>query len=198
MRWRDLAQYATTAPEPAPAGTRPSAVLIGIVDDGEAPRVILTERAAHLRHHAGQISFPGGRIEPGEDALGTALREAWEEVALPEDSLEVIGYLPGVVTTAGFHIAPVLARLSAMPALKADPGEVKRILIEPVEELLKPENHLAVQRQHEGIDYWSWTIRHEREHIWGATARVIVQWAQLADPKKAKVAPVNPLQRVQA
>lgn len=185
MNWQDLAAVTAPHPDTAPEGARPSAVLIAL-DASAEPSVILTQRAQHLRHHAGQISFPGGRIEAGESAAETALREASEEIGLAPKSVEIMGYLPGVVTTAGFHIAPVLGRLETIPALMPDPGEVDRILIEPIRPLLDPANHLSVQREHQGTRYRSWTIRHEHEFIWGATARLIVQWARLLGDDAAR------------
>ncbi len=185
--WQQLVEVAKPEPDPAPAGSRPSAVLVGLIDhEQDGPSVILTRRADHLRHHAGQISFPGGRIEAAETPAEAAMREAFEEITLARECVEVIGYLPGVVTTAGFHIAPVLGRVTGDLCLTPDPDEVDRILIEPVLPLLNPANHLSVMRDYQGKAYQSWTIRHDHEYIWGATARLIVQWARLLYPQPRK------------
>ena len=175
-----LASVVTGEPDRPSGGLLPSAVLIGLLDGGaDGAQVVLTERAGHLRHHAGQISFPGGRIENNETPVEAALREAGEEVGLAVGDVEILGHLPGVVTVAGFHIAPVLGAVRGQPELRPDPGEVERILVEPVGPLLEPANHEPVTREHEGRTYRSWAIRHDREHIWGATARLIVQWSRL-------------------
>ena len=180
-----LASVVSKEPDSPPEGLLPSAVLVGLLDGGrEGPKVVLTERAGHLRHHAGQISFPGGRIEPGETQAEAALREAGEEVGLSGGDVDILGHLPGVTTIAGFHIAPVLGAVRGQPELRSDPGEVERILVEPVGPLLEPANHEPVMREHRGEPYRSWTIRHDREYIWGATARLIVQWSRLLYPRK--------------
>lgn len=167
-------------PDSAPPGETPSAVLIPLVSlaDGQTG-VFLTERAAELRHHGGQISFPGGRIDEGETVIETALREAQEEIALDQNQVEIIGHLPGVVTTLGFHIAPVLAWINADFTPVPAPAEVARVLIEPLAPLLDSSNHVSVMREARGQAYQSWTIRHDHEFIWGATARILVQWSAL-------------------
>ena len=163
-----------------PMGQIPSAVLMPLVTlaDGETG-IILTERSARLRHHAGQISFPGGRIDKGETPTQAALREAEEEIALDPGKVEILGHLPGVVTMAGFHIAPVLAEVKEAFTPIAAPDEVARVLIEPLAPLLNHKHHKEVTREAEGQRYQSWDIRHDREYIWGATARILIQWSQL-------------------
>ena len=181
---RHLASVAAVEPDQSPEGLLSSAVLVGLIDDGtDNPLVLLTQRADHLRHHGGQISFPGGRMESGESPAEAALREAEEEVGLSGGDVDILGYLPGVTTIAGFHIAPVLAAVNGRPELRPDPGEVERILLEPVYPLLEPANHEPIMREYEGKTRQSWRIRHEREHIWGATARLIVQWSRLLYPQ---------------
>ncbi|MGC6484615.1 MAG: NUDIX hydrolase [Candidatus Puniceispirillales bacterium] len=181
---QDLLAVTRAAPEIPPEGQVPSAVLIALItmDDGQTG-VILTERSGHLRHHAGQISFPGGRIDNGETPVETALREAEEEIALARDQVTVLGHLPGVLTTAGFHIAPVLGRVDGNFTPVAAPAEVARVLIEPIVPLLDRRHHQSVMREAGGRRYQSWDIAHERENIWGATARILVQWGQLISPE---------------
>ena len=167
---QDLLAVTRAVPEIPPEGQVPSAVLIALItmDDGQTG-VILTERSGHLRHHAGQISFPGGRIDSGETPVETALREAEEEIALARDQVTVLGHLPGVLTTAGFHIAPVLGRVDGNFTPVAAPAEVARVLIEPICRCLTGG---TISRLREaGHRYQSWDIAHERENIWGATAR---------------------------
>ena len=170
--------------ETAPLGRRASAVLIPLVEDGGELKVILTKRSSQLRHHAGQISFPGGAIDPGETAEEAAFREAHEEINLHPSHVDMLGFLPGVLTTANFHIAPVLALVNRdLTAndmnLSPHPDEVDRILLEPIHPLLKHQHHRQEPRQYNGVDYKTWVIDHHQEYIWGATAKLIVQWSRL-------------------
>lgn len=130
------------APNPAPA-----AVLIPLVMRPE-PTVLLTQRTAHLKKHAGQISFPGGRCEPSDAGpIGTALREAHEEVGLAPERVQVLGTLPTYTTGTGFVVTPVLGLIEAPHhgqhslALAADPGEVEEIFEVPLAFLMDPRHH---------------------------------------------------------
>jgi len=174
----DLASVIQPKADPVPQGRRASAVLMALMEDAAGLSIILTERSPDLRHHAGQISFPGGRIDQGETVIEAALREAEEEIALPAHAVDVLGYLPGVVTTANYHIAPVLGLVKSGVSLIPSEAEVARILIEPVLPLLNPGRHRPVRREHQGRPYQSWEIDHDREYIWGATARILVQWSE--------------------
>lgn len=174
--FREIVQPKAETP---PEGRRPSAVLVALIDDGRNVKVILTERSAQLRHHAGQISFPGGRIDDGETAIEAALREAHEEVDLNPEGVEVLGHLPGVVTTANFHIAPVVGVVRPPVDLTPAPDEVARILIEDLQPLLDPAQFAREPKQYNGINDHTWVIRHPREYIWGATAKLLVQSAAL-------------------
>ena len=171
-------------PETSPADKIPSAVLIGLMEREGVLSVILTERAEHLRNHAGQISFPGGRIEEGEKPTQTALRETHEEIALPSEAVKILGYLPSVVTIKGFHIVPVLGLIEGAPPLAPSTSEVNRILIEPIEPMLVASNHKEIERSYNNKRYSSWVISHPSEYIWGATARLIVQWSRLIEEEK--------------
>jgi 8-oxo-dGTP pyrophosphatase MutT (NUDIX family) len=166
-------------PEPAPEGRRASAVLIPLMEIDGHWHVVLTKRASHLRHHAGQISFPGGAIEPGETVAEAALREAHEEIDLHPDHVTVKGHLPSVLTTANYHIAPVLGVVNSTPVLTPQPEEVDHILLEKLHPLLLRRHHRQEPRQYNGLDYKTWVIDHDKEYIWGATAKVIVQWSAL-------------------
>ena len=177
--------------DPVPEGRRASAVLMALIEDEDRYSIILTERSSGLRHHAGQISFPGGQIDQGETVLEAALREAEEEIALPAGKVDILGYLPGVVTTANFHIAPVLGVVNADVSLVPAEAEVSRILIEPVLPLLDPGRHRSVQREYQGRPYQSWEIQHDREYIWGATARILVQWSSRIQERKKDLPVLN-------
>ena len=161
-----------------PQGRRAAAVLIPIVEIDNEWKVILTERSKKLKHHAGQISFPGGAIDAEESVIDAALREAHEEIGLNPNLVEVIGHLPGVITTANFHIAPVLGIIREMPDLMPEPEEVARIIALPLQPLLSPSNHRQEDRINQGKTYQTWVIDHQDEYIWGATAKLIVQWSQ--------------------
>jgi 8-oxo-dGTP pyrophosphatase MutT (NUDIX family) len=177
-------KIALLAPEPPSRGKKPSAVLMALIDDGTGVKIIMTERSSGLRHHAGQISFPGGQIDDGETALDAALREAEEEIGLMPADVDILGYLPGVITTANFHIAPVLGVVRRWPNLTPARDEVARILIEDIAPLLNPD-HFERQsnshqgNSHQGRDYETWVIRHPQEYIWGATATMLIQCAAL-------------------
>jgi 8-oxo-dGTP pyrophosphatase MutT (NUDIX family) len=174
---RRIAGRGAGAPPLAPlAGGRPSAVLVALFDAGAGPEVVLTRRARHLRNHHGEVSFPGGRIEPGETPVAAALREADEEVALDPALVTVIGELDHLATLASRSvIAPVVGRVGGRPELKADTGEVDRILTVPLAELLRSDTY------HEevwGSDIGERTIHFfelDDETVWGATARMLVQ-----------------------
>ena len=171
-------QIMLPAPEAAPEGRRASAVLVPILDRGDHLELILTMRSSTLRHHAGQISFPGGRLDDGETVIEAALRESQEEIGLNPDLVDIRGFLPGVITTANFHIAPVLGLIKTHPELTAAPDEVERILIEPLAPLLDRGRHGRQAKEYQGQPYQTWVIDHPSEYIWGATAKMLVQWSQ--------------------
>jgi 8-oxo-dGTP pyrophosphatase MutT (NUDIX family) len=162
-------------------GARPSAVLIPLFDAGDGPEVVLTRRARHLRDHHGEVSFPGGRIEPGETPVAAALREAEEEVALDPAAVTVIGELDQLATLASRSvIAPVVGRLEGRPVLTAATGEVDRILHVPLAELLRDDTY---REERWGSDIGVRSIHFfelDDETIWGATARMLVQLLSIA------------------
>ena len=158
------------------ASSRPSAVLIPLLVTNDGPSVLLTRRADHLRSHKGEISFPGGRMEPDETPHQTALREAHEEVALPHDVVTIIGTLEPIATfVSNSHITPVVALVNGEPDLRADPGEVARIMTVPLHNLARQDTYRN--------EWWS-TDRGEinihffeldDETVWGATGRLLHQ-----------------------
>lgn len=156
----------------------PAAVLVPVIL-GDAPSVLLTKRTSHLNKHAGQVSFPGGRIDPEDPSPeAAALREAWEEVGLPPASVEVLGRLNDQVTGTGYRITPVLAALPPALRYEISPHEVEAIFELPMSVVLDPDAPRR-QRQHVGgkwREYWVWP--HPDHFIWGATAAILVQLAE--------------------
>lgn len=156
----------------------PAAVLVPVVLGAE-PSVLLTKRTSHLTKHAGQISFPGGRIDPGDQSPeAAALREADEEIGLDAGSVEVLGRMTDHITGTGYRITPVLAVLPPALTYRLSPDEVEAIFELPMRVVLDPDAPRR-QRQHvRGVwrEYWVWP--HPEHFIWGATAAILVQLAQ--------------------
>jgi 8-oxo-dGTP pyrophosphatase MutT (NUDIX family) len=157
----------------------PAAVLVPIIL-GPAAGVLLTKRTSHLTSHAGQVSFPGGRIDPSDaSAEAAALREAEEEIALDPARVEVAGRLPDYATGTGFCITPVVGLLPPGLELTPSPQEVEAVLELPIAVLLDPE---APQRRRATFrgrsrEFWVWP--HPDHYIWGATAAILVHLARL-------------------
>ena len=157
---------------------RPAAVLVPLVLHPE-PTVLLTLRSADLKAHAGQVAFPGGRLEAGEDAVTAALREAEEEIGIHSSLPEIVGALPPLLTGTGYLVTPVVALLRPPFALQLDPGEVAETFEYPlvhVTDPAKPERRSREFRD-ETREFWVWP--HERHYIWGATASVLVTLASV-------------------
>ena len=160
----------------APAGNRPAAVLIAL-EPGRG--VWLTRRSAQMPNHAGQVSFPGGKIEPGDASVeAAALREAQEEIGLDPAAAEVLGRMDDFITGTGFHITPVVALVPRGVVLAPDPGEVQAVFCLPFETLLdpgQPHNRRVFWRGGEQ-DVVVWP--HEAHVIWGATAKILLDLAR--------------------
>lgn len=162
-------------------GARNSAVLIVLHDAPGGPEALFTKRAQHLRNHRGEISFPGGRMEPGETPAEAALREAWEEVALDPSLVQVQGELDHLSTVvSNSYIVPVVATVAERPELRPHPGEVDRILWVGLDELAHADTY---REEWWGVDAFERPIHFfelEDETIWGATARMLHQLLRLA------------------
>lgn len=155
-------------------GITPAAVLVAVVDR-PSPTVILTVRPETMRQHPGQISFPGGRIDPGDAGpVAAALREAEEEIGLPPPAVEVIGVADLYRTVTGFEVTPVVGVVPPGLSLVAHPGEVADVFEAPLDFLLDPANHLQREAMFRGKMRTYYEIPYEGRQIWGATAAMIV------------------------
>ena len=152
---------------------RPAAVLIAVVDRPE-PTVILTQRAAHLTDHAGQIAFPGGKIEAIDASpVETALREAEEEVGLSREFVEPIGYLDLYGTGFGFRILPTVARVRPGFELVINHSEVDDAFEVPLSFLMNPANHQLHSKEFRGVERFFYAMPFAERYIWGATAGML-------------------------
>ncbi len=152
---------------------RPAAVLIPVVDHRE-PTVLLTQRAGHLADHAGQIAFPGGKIDATDASpLDAALREAWEEIGLDRDFIHPIGYLDLYGTGFGFRILPTVARVQPGFALNINRSEVDDAFEVPLAFLMNPENHQLHSKEFRGMGRSYYAMPYAERYIWGATAGIL-------------------------
>jgi 8-oxo-dGTP pyrophosphatase MutT (NUDIX family) len=164
-----------------PTGTLvPAAVLVPLVDRPGGLTILLTQRTAHLSAHAGQIAFPGGHVDPEDgDVVDAALREAEEEVGLPRDHVEVVGQLDTYITGTGFEISPIVALVRSPFPLKLDPFEVAEAFEVPLAFVLEPANHERHTRELRGHMRSFYVLPFENRRIWGATAAMLVNLAEV-------------------
>lgn len=161
-------------------GKVPAAVLLGLVARAGGPHVLLTQRTAHLKDHAGQISLPGGRIETTDaDAVAAALREAHEEIGLDPSGVEVLGELPVYDTVTGFRIHPVVGWIDKPSELVPDPFEVAEVFEVPLDFALDPRNHERDSYERDGRRREFFVLRWQSRYIWGATAGILVNFARM-------------------
>ncbi len=156
----------------------PAAVLVAFVP-GSNPHLLLTKRNERLRRHAGQVSFPGGRIDPEDrDAEHAALREAEEEIGLRPRDVDVLGLMGDFITGTGFRITPVVSLVPPGLQFTPSPLEVEAVFEFPLDTLLDPAAPRRERQERNGIlrDVWVWP--HSRHYIWGATAAIMVHLAQ--------------------
>jgi 8-oxo-dGTP pyrophosphatase MutT (NUDIX family) len=152
---------------------RPAAVLVPVVDHPE-PMVLLTQRAQHLPNHAGQISFPGGKIEKTDaDPLAAALREADEEIGLDHGHVEPLGYLDLYMTTLGYRIVPLIARVKPGFTLKLNTSEVDAVFEVPLAFLMDQANVQRHSRDWQGMTRHYYAITFGEHYIWGVTAGIL-------------------------
>ena len=157
-----------------------AAVLVPLVDRPEGLTVLFTQRSAELTNHPGQVSFPGGRVEPSDaGAWEAAVREAQEEIGLPPDRVRRIGYLHDHLVISGFVVTPVVAYVTPGFELQLDRTEVDGAFEAPLEFLLDRANHLQTTRRIGGRSFPTWDIAWQGHRIWGATAGMLVSFAEL-------------------
>ncbi len=153
---------------------RPAAVLIAIQETAEGPQVILTQRASSLKHHAGQIAFPGGKRDEGDASLeNTALREADEEIGLAPDNVQILGRLPAHETVTGFTVTPVLGLVRATYFPKPDYSEVAEVFTAPLSHVTDIARFSIQGRRWRGQRRRYYTVPYGPYYIWGATARIL-------------------------
>lgn len=158
-----------------PASLRPAAVLVPIVDRPEGPTVLLTYRAPDLKHHAGQISFPGGGLEPCDDGPETcALRETAEEIGLERERVEVLGRLPDHVVITGYQVTPVVGLVRPGFELRLDATEVADTFEAPLHHLFDVRTHTRVLRRFGQLELEAFDLPWRGHNIWGATAGMLL------------------------
>ncbi len=170
-----------------------AAVLFALRFDAsnQSPGLVLTQRPAHLKHHPGQISLPGGATEGDETPEQTACRETLEEVGLSPDRLDIVGRLPDYLTVTGFQVTPVVGLIQGQTSFKPDPTEVSEVFEVPLAFLMNPANHQrrGLALESEQIEFFAMPYQHR--FIWGATAAMIrnlyhflyAAWTQRPEPE---------------
>ena len=157
-----------------------AAVLVPIVTRPEGLSVLFTLRTPHLSAHAGQVSFPGGRVEPGDaDEAAAALRETEEEIGLRQDRIRLAGRLDTYVTRTGFRIYPLVGFVTPPLVLVPDPQEVADVFEVPLDFLIDPANRRRESRLYQGRERFFWAIPYDGRYIWGATAGMVVNLSEL-------------------
>ena len=157
-----------------PAAPRAAAVLVPIIGRAQSPSLLMTMRAGHLRQHAGQISFPGGRIEASDDdVLGAALRETQEEIGIDSSYVEPLGFLPDQIVLTGFRITPVVGLVRSGFSMRVDQTEVAEVFEIPLEYLSHAENFRPTRRILRGVEVTLNDLHFEGRVVWGATAGIL-------------------------
>ncbi len=168
---------------PSGRALRPAAVLVPVWLHRGAARVILTKRASHLKHHPGQIAFPGGKVDEGDaDLEATALREAWEEIALPPARVQILGRLPAHQTVTHYQMTPVLGIVRDDFTPVPEPGEVEEAFSVPLAHVLDRDRYLVEGRVWQGQKRRYYAIPYGPYYIWGATARILRGLAERCAP----------------
>jgi 8-oxo-dGTP pyrophosphatase MutT (NUDIX family) len=165
---------------------REAAVLLTLIDRPRGWTVLFTRRARHLAHHPGQISFPGGRIDRGDEgAVAAALREAWEEVRLPPADVRVAGMLPPHVTGTGFTVTPVVGFAPGAYQPLPDPAEVETVFEVPLDVVLAPGSLRLTYRERLGTRFRVYELEYGGHVIWGATASMLKTFKEVIEDETA-------------
>ncbi|MQY41883.1 CoA pyrophosphatase [Epibacterium sp. SM1969] len=158
---------------------RPAGVLIPIDVTGAEPRVILTKRSSALKHHPGQIAFPGGKVDEADaDPIAAALREANEEIGLPQAAARTLGTLPEHETVTSFQVTPVVALVEQPFQLCPEPGEVDEVFSVPLTHVIERQNFAIQGRRWRGQRRYYYTVPFGPYYIWGASARMLYSLAE--------------------
>ena len=161
---------------------RPAGVLVPIFVQGDQARLILTKRSSALKHHPGQIAFPGGKQDEGDaDVIAAALREADEEIGLDPGNVEVLGTMPAHETVTGFVVTPVVAQVRNAFTPVPEAGEVEDVFQVPLDHVMRPANYSIQARRWRGNLRRYYTVPFGPYYIWGATARILWALADMVD-----------------
>ncbi len=170
-------------------GSRPAAVLMPLWERDGRVHVVFTKRNAHLPHHPGQISFPGGAVDPADSDLAeTALRETCEEIGVCQGLVEVVGRLDQVLTITNFLVTPYLGLVDPQADFRPNPVEVERLVVVPLSKVLDRANYQPRPLQWEGVTMRQVALTHGQDVIWGATARMLLNLLDALGDKAREVA----------
>lgn len=169
---------------PAGRKLRPAGVLVPVFASGDDARLYLTKRSSALKHHPGQIAFPGGKQDEGDaNITAAALREAQEEIGLAPENVEVLGLMPAHETVTGFHVTPVIALVRESFTPVPELGEVEEVFDVPLEHVLTPANFSVQSRRWRGSRRHYYTVPFGPYYIWGATARILRSMADALESR---------------
>ncbi len=162
---------------------RAAAVLVPVWLHDGAARVILTKRASGLQHHPGQMAFPGGKIDAGDDGPeGAALRETWEEIGLPPDRVQILGRLPAHETITAYRVTPILGLVRGHFDAVPERDEVDEVFTVPLAHVLSPANFAIERRDWQGVWRRYYAVPYGPYYVWGATARILRGLAERMGP----------------
>ena len=167
------------AAAPKDRAWREAGVLAPIIERNGRLDLILTKRSSALKHHPGQIAFPGGKQEgTDKDVIAAALREAQEEIGLPPELVDVLGTLPAHDTITGFRVTPVVGLITGTFDILPEPGEVEEVFFVPLSHVLDARNYIVQARQWRGEMRHYYVVPYGPYYIWGATARMLRAWTE--------------------